>query len=171
VPTVGIVSPGAMGTAMGSALASGGARVVATLAGRSERTRGLAAKAQIELLDDLQAVAREAAVVLSIVPPEAAPAVARDLARAARERSATPLFADLNAVAPMTVARIAESARADGIDVVDGSISGPPPWSAGTTRLYLSGPRAAEVGRSLPELLDDPRQRDPARPAPEVDHC
>jgi 3-hydroxyisobutyrate dehydrogenase-like beta-hydroxyacid dehydrogenase len=28
---------------------------------------------------------------------------------------------------------------------VDGSISGPPPWNAGTTRIYVSGPRAREV--------------------------
>ena len=34
---------------------------------------------------------------------------------------------------------------AAGLELVDGSISGPPPWTAGTTRVYLSGPRAAEV--------------------------
>jgi 3-hydroxyisobutyrate dehydrogenase-like beta-hydroxyacid dehydrogenase len=34
---------------------------------------------------------------------------------------------------------------ADGIDVVDGSISGRPPRKPGTTRLYLSGPRAEEI--------------------------
>ena len=28
---------------------------------------------------------------------------------------------------------------------MDGSISGPPPWKPGTTRVYLSGPRAPEV--------------------------
>ena len=28
---------------------------------------------------------------------------------------------------------------------MDGSISGPPPWKPGTTRVYFSGPRAAEV--------------------------
>ncbi|MBA2741097.1 MAG: 6-phosphogluconate dehydrogenase, partial [Actinobacteria bacterium] len=83
-----------------------------------------------------------------IVPPEAASAVARDLTRATREQAATLLFADLNAISPTTVARIAESARADGIDVVDGSISGPPPWSAGTTRVYLSGP-ARRGGREV----------------------
>ena len=83
--------------------------------------------------------------MLSIVPPEAAPAAADDIARAAREQDATPLLADLNAIAPATAARIAEAARRDGVELVDGSISGPPPWSAGTTRLYLSGPRAEEV--------------------------
>lgn len=145
MPTIGIVSPGAMGAAMGSALASGGARVVATLAGRSERTRRLAAGGPIELLVDLEAVVGEADVVLSIVPPEAASTVGREVGRVAREHRATPLFADLNAIAPATAARIAEPAREDGLSFVDGSISGPPPRQAGTTRLYLSGPRAAEI--------------------------
>jgi 3-hydroxyisobutyrate dehydrogenase-like beta-hydroxyacid dehydrogenase len=149
MPTVAVVSPGAMGTAIGGALARGGARVVATVAGRSERTRGLAAGSSLELLEDLRAVVGEADVVLSVVPPEAAPDVARDVLRAARETGRAPLYADLNAIAPATVARIASELREDGLDVVDGSISGPPPRSPGTTRLYLSGPRAVEIA-SLP---------------------
>lgn len=139
---IGIVSPGAMGSAIAHSLASGGARVVATLAGRSERTRRLAERSGVELLPDLDSVVRKAGVVLSIVPPEAAAAVGGDLAKAADERQAKPLFAELNAVAPETVLRIA---GATPLDVVDGSISGPPPWKAGTTRIYLSGPRADEI--------------------------
>ena len=53
--TVGIVSPGAMGAAVGRVLGTGGARVVATVEGRSVRTRQLAEG--IELLGTLQAVA------------------------------------------------------------------------------------------------------------------
>ena len=149
MPTVALVSPGAMGTAMGSALARGGARVVATLAGRSQRTRGLVAGSPIELLADLTAVVVEADVVLSIVPPEAAADVARNVQHTAREVGRAPLFADLNAIAPATAARIAAGLRSVGVDVVDGSISGPPPRNAGTTRLYLSGARAEEIA-SLP---------------------
>ena len=69
--------------------------------------------------------------------------------RAAREVGRAPLFADLNAIAPATTARIADELREDGVEVVDGSISGPPPRSPGTTRLYLSGSRAEEIA-SLP---------------------
>ncbi len=145
MPTVALVSPGAMGTAMGSALARGGVRVVATLAGRSERTRGLVAGSSIELLADLPAVVAEADVVLSIVPPEAAADVARNVQHAAREVGRAPLFADLNAIAPATASRIEDDLREDGLDVVDGSISGPPPRNPGTTRLYLSGARADEI--------------------------
>jgi 3-hydroxyisobutyrate dehydrogenase-like beta-hydroxyacid dehydrogenase len=128
--TVGIVSPGAMGSAVGSALRRGGARVVATVDRRSERSAALARQAEVELLPDLAAVVREADVVLSIVPPAEAESVAAALAGAR-------LFADLNAISPATARRISPE--------VEGSISGPPPLAAGTTRLYLSGPRAAEV--------------------------
>jgi 3-hydroxyisobutyrate dehydrogenase-like beta-hydroxyacid dehydrogenase len=141
VETVAVVSPGAMGSAVADALARGGARVVATLAGRSERTARLAGAAPLELLPDLRAVVREAGVVLSIVPPEAATAVAGDVARAAREQGVAPLLVDLNAIAPETARALAEA----GLEVVDGSISGPPPRKPGATRVYLSGPRATEV--------------------------
>jgi 3-hydroxyisobutyrate dehydrogenase-like beta-hydroxyacid dehydrogenase len=117
-----------MGGAVGRALARGGARVVATVAGRSERTRALAEG--LELLPSLDDVLREADIVLSIVPPGEAEQVARACVDAR-------LFADLNAVSPQTVRRIAPD--------VDGSISGPPPTKSGVTRIYLSGPRAHEV--------------------------
>ena len=128
--TVGIVSPGAMGSAVGNALLRGGARVVATVDGRSARTVELARRANLELLPDLESVVGEADLVLSIVPPAEAEPVA---ARVAGAR----LFADLNAISPARAARISPE--------VDGSISGGPPWQAGTTRIYLSGPRAQEV--------------------------
>jgi 3-hydroxyisobutyrate dehydrogenase-like beta-hydroxyacid dehydrogenase len=127
VPTVGIVSPGAMGSAVGGSLRRGGARVVATIADRSGRTARLADG--LELLPSLEEVVAAADVVLSIVPPDQAEAVARAVAGAR-------LIADLNAVSPETARRIGG---------VDGSISGPPPVEAGTTTIYLSGPRASEV--------------------------
>jgi 3-hydroxyisobutyrate dehydrogenase-like beta-hydroxyacid dehydrogenase len=142
VKTVAVVSPGAMGSAMADALVRGGARVVATLAGRSARTERLASAAPaVELLPDLHAVVREAEVVLSIVPPEVAPTVAAEVARVSSEAGVSPLLADLNAISPATARRLAEA----GLELVDGSISGPPPWRAGATRVYLSGPRADEI--------------------------
>ena len=144
--TVGIVSPGAMGSAVADALAHGGVRVVATVAGRSERTARLAERARLELLSDLGAVVAAAEVVLSIVPPEAAESVAADIVRAARAAGAHPLVVDLNAIAPETSRRLADVLGRAGCAFVDGSISGPPPWKADTTRIYLSGERASEAG-------------------------
>ena len=140
--TVAVVSPGAMGSALGATLARGGERVVTTVAGRSVRTARLAEQAELELLPDLSSALAQADVVLSVVPPEVAPAVAQEVERAAGASGVRPLFVDLNAVAPAT-ARAIDGAST--LDVVDGSISGPPPWRSDTTRIYLSGARAREV--------------------------
>ncbi len=142
--TLGIVSPGAMGSAVGRAYAAGGARVVASVEGRSARTRELAHG--LELLPSLDEVVRISDIVVSIVPPGEAQAVALELGAAARRMDADPLVADLNAIAPSTVRAIAQQLAGSGLDVVDGSISGGPPRPGGETTLYLSGPRAPELG-------------------------
>ena len=132
-----------MGSVLGARLRDGGARVVVALDGRSKRTRRLAAEAGLEDVRTLEALLSAATVVLSVVPPGAALDVAGAIASAAG--NARPLVADLNAVAPATVKRAAALLDERGIEMVDGSISGPPPHEAGTTRVYLSGRRAEEI--------------------------
>jgi 3-hydroxyisobutyrate dehydrogenase-like beta-hydroxyacid dehydrogenase len=136
-----------MGSAVGRVLGDGGSEVVTTLAGRSERTARLAERAGLECLPDLDAVVAGADVVLSIGPPDQAEAIAADVAAAALRTSVRPLVADLNAIAPTTARRIETALAADGLDLVDGSISGPPPNAdaPGATRVYLSGRRAGDV--------------------------
>jgi 3-hydroxyisobutyrate dehydrogenase-like beta-hydroxyacid dehydrogenase len=141
--TVGIVSPGHMGAGLGWALRTGGAWVVATLEGRSTRTARLAAEAELELLPTLLDVVRAADVVLSVTPPGDALAASSAIAAACRRAGVAPVVADLNAVAPTTMAEIALTL--EGLPVVDGSISGGPPTHAPGARVYLSGPRADEV--------------------------
>lgn len=143
---IGLVGAGEMGSAVGARLREGGALVTTTLAGRSLRTRGLAEAARLELRPTLDEVVAQAGIVLTIVPPAAAREVATALAGAAARTGARPLVADLNAVAPATVQALGAELSAAGLELVDGSISGPPP-DAGRepTRVYLSGPRAAEV--------------------------
>jgi len=138
---VGIVSPGHMGAGLGHDLRDGGARVVATVAGRSARTARLAAG--LELLADLDAVVAAADVLLVVTPPGEALAAAQAIAAAAARTDAHPLVADMNAVAPTTVDDIA--AALDGLEFVDGSISGAPPTLRPGARLYLSGPAAGQV--------------------------
>jgi len=134
-----------MGSAVGSALLEGGAEVVTTLEGRSQRTGRLAREAGIECLPDLDAVVAGSNVVLSIAPPDQAEAIARDLGEAAARVGTRPLVADLNATSPQTARRVEATLAGAGLELVDGSISGPPPSKPGTTRIYVSGPRAAEV--------------------------
>jgi len=108
----------------------------------------LATAARLELLDDLDAVVGACDVVLSVVPPGSAPATAAAVRAACARTGAAPLLVDANAISPAAV-------RAMG-NVVDGSISGGPPAPDDVlqTRLYLSGPRAAEVAAVPAPWLD-----------------
>ncbi|MDX6437698.1 MAG: hypothetical protein QOF45_281 [Gaiellaceae bacterium] len=154
VQTVGIVSPGAMGSAVGAAYRAAGTRVVATAAGRSARTSTLAEQAGLELLPDLDAVVRESSLVLSIVPPGDAGATAAAIAAAAGRTDSRPLVADWNAVSPATARALAQLLAEAGLELVDGSISGGPPRADYRTRIYLSGPSAAELAVAAPSWLD-----------------
>lgn len=142
--TIGIVSPGAMGSALGRAWVAGGAHVVATVDGRSDRTRGLAHG--LELLPSLTDVVRRSDLVVSVCPPAYAAAVLDDvLAAVGPAADHRPLLADLNAVAPETVRALADRAATYGLDLVDGAISGGPPEPGDDTMVYLSGVRASEL--------------------------
>lgn len=139
--TIGVVSPGAMGAALGRAWQSCGARVVATVSGRSGRTQTLAHG--LELLPDLGSVVASSDVVVSVVPPGDAAGVVAAVVEAASDAGVTPVLADLNAVSPATVGSLAALARSAGLAFVDGAISGGPPEPGGDTMLYLAGGRAA----------------------------
>ena len=140
---VGIVSPGAMGSAVGRVLTGGGQRVVATTAGRSERTRRLAHG--LELLPSVDDVVGASDLVLSIVQPGDAVEVARLITVAVRRYGTRPLVAELNAISPATVTTISGIVADEELELVDGSISGPPPNRPGTTTVFLSGAAAVRV--------------------------
>jgi 3-hydroxyisobutyrate dehydrogenase-like beta-hydroxyacid dehydrogenase len=144
--TIGLVSPGAMGSALAMRLRQTGARVVATVEGRSQRTLRLAEQAGLDLFPTLDRVVSAADIVFSVVPPGSAKAVAADIGAAALRTGSRPLVVDLNAVSPGTVSLIDAALQAQGLELVDGSISGAPPVGGVDTRIYLSGPRAEQVG-------------------------
>ncbi len=131
--SVGLLHPGAMGEAMGAALVGNGHEVLWASTGRSDATRARAAGAALTDVVTLDALAARSNVVISICPPEHAARVGRDV----RDAGFDGLFVDANTIAPETVKQIAPT--------VDGGVIGPPPRTRGTTRLYLSGPRAGEV--------------------------
>lgn len=141
--TVGIVSPGHMGSGLGLSLRRGGARVVATVAGRSGRTARLAA--DLELLADLDAVVAASDVVLLVTPPSAAVPAAEAVGAAALRTASSPLVVDMNAVSPGTLTAV--QAALGPLELVDGSISGGPPSVADGTHLYFSGARADDAVR------------------------
>jgi 3-hydroxyisobutyrate dehydrogenase-like beta-hydroxyacid dehydrogenase len=129
-----------MGAGLGWALREGGARVVTTLAGRSPRTARLVTDAGLEVLRDLDEVVRAASHLLVVTPPDVALDAAASIAAAAARTGARPLVADLNAIAPPTVDRVASTIAP--LDLVDGSISGSPPTVRPGARIYFSGPHA-----------------------------
>jgi 3-hydroxyisobutyrate dehydrogenase-like beta-hydroxyacid dehydrogenase len=142
-PVVGILHPGAMGAALGSALKPKAGTVIWAAAGRSHATAKRAELADLVAVPDVAELARRAHLVVSVCPPHAARAVAEEVAAALAGRPDPPLYVDANAVAPATVQGIGE--LLGDRRVVDGAITGRPAWERGRTVLWLSGAAAPEV--------------------------
>ena len=136
--TIGLLHPGEMGAAVGKCLAGAGHRVLWVPEGRSAATRERAAEAGLDGCGWAEMAARSE-VIVSVCPPHAALDVARQVA------GFRGLYLDANAVSPATAGEVAAIVEAGGADFADGGIIGPPPVAPGSTRLYLSGPRAGEV--------------------------
>lgn len=144
-----------MGSALGANWIAGGYDVATCLAGRSARTRELAAGAGVRTVATMEDLLSESDLVVSVVPPASAVEAAESVASAARRTTAGPLVADLNAVSPRTVERVRTVLAAAGCDLVDGSISASPPRpGAEPARVYLSGTRAGEVAALTSPWLD-----------------
>lgn len=153
--TIGIVGTGDMGSAVGAALVRRGMAVVTDLSGRSEHSRALAERAGIVDAGSLEAVAARADLVLSILPPAAAPDFARRAAAAISASRAATVFADCNAVSPATLAEIAALFADRGVPFADVGIVGPAPreGAAKPTRFYVSGEaRARVLALTAPEI-------------------
>ncbi len=146
VQTIGILMPGDMGHGCGRVFRDNGRRVVTCLGGRSLRTQGLSAAADIEDLASLEDVARESDLVMSILPPEAALGQAERFGAAMMAANARPVYADCNAVAPDTERRIGAVIEAAGAQFIDAGIIGRNPVrEKGGTRFYVSGPDVSAI--------------------------
>jgi 3-hydroxyisobutyrate dehydrogenase-like beta-hydroxyacid dehydrogenase len=143
IETVGLLSPGDMGHAIGAVLIRQGLRVVTALEGRSERTRRLAAAAGIADVGGVKDLVGASDLLLSVLVPAAAEEVAGQVAAAASARDEDVLFADCNAIAPQKARAMDERLRAAGGRFIDAAIiGGPPRGPGGGTRIYASGPHA-----------------------------
>ena len=140
-PVIGILHPGAMGAAVGNALKPVAGAVIWAAAGRSLTTSKRAETADLVGVPDVAELARRADVVISVCPPDAARAVAEEVAPLLRRPG--QLYVDANAVSPATVTGIAELIGAE--RVVDGAIIGPPAWEPGRTVVWLAGLAAPAV--------------------------
>jgi 3-hydroxyisobutyrate dehydrogenase-like beta-hydroxyacid dehydrogenase len=155
IRTVAVMTPGDMGHAVGRALREGGLRVITCLRGRSARTAALAESAGIDDVADDVALVREAGLVLSILVPAQARALAERIAAAVRATGADLLYADCNAIAPQTSREIGELLAAAGVRYVDaGIIGGPPVPGTPGPRVYTSGAAAPELAQLRDHGLD-----------------
>ena len=139
--TIAILAPGAMGSAVARRLSDHGAHVLTSLTGRSEATVQRAAAAGMVAAGD--AAIAKADIILSIVPPAEAVALARRLAAAVAQSGTRPIVVDCNAVNVATVEQIAAIVALSGARFVDAAIIGLPP-RPGTQRptFYVCGDHA-----------------------------
>ena len=158
-PIIAVIAAGDMGAGVGQRLADNGCRVLTSLAGRSDASRARAAAASMADASDAEIAAAQ--MILSIVPPGDALALAERLAPALKASASKPLYVDCNAVSPDTVVRIAAVVEGAGAPFVDAGVIGLAPRSGYTPVIYASGaeaPRfAALTGHGLNiRVMDGP---------------
>jgi 3-hydroxyisobutyrate dehydrogenase-like beta-hydroxyacid dehydrogenase len=140
-PVIAVIAPGEMGAGVGRRLAERGARVLTSLAGRSAASAARAAAAGMADAGEDEIAACD--LILSIVPPGDALALAERLAPALAAAPSKAAYVDGNAVNPRTVQRIGAVIAAAGAPFIDAGIIGNPPRPDGyTPRIYASGPEA-----------------------------
>jgi 3-hydroxyisobutyrate dehydrogenase-like beta-hydroxyacid dehydrogenase len=132
----GFLHPGEMGASVAAACA--GRRIWAS-EHRSPATVARAAAAGIDDVGDVGTLVELADTIVSVCPPDAAIAQARAVAALGFRG----VYVDGNATSPATARLVASMFE----HAVDGGIVGPPAHRPGTTRLYVSGPGAANVAR------------------------
>jgi 3-hydroxyisobutyrate dehydrogenase-like beta-hydroxyacid dehydrogenase len=143
-PNIAILAPGIMGAAIAARMVSKGVRVSTILSGRSEQTVERAKAAG--MLPVTEGDIAEVDILLSIVPPAEAMAIARQLAPVLSAASRKPVYVDCNAINPESAALVAAIIEATGCPFVDGSLIGMPPREGydGPT-LFVSGLEANRV--------------------------
>lgn len=130
----GFLHPGAMGASV-AASCSGERWWVSS--GRSDATRARAEAAGLRDAGTLEGLTERCDTIVSICPPTEAEAVAASVAATGFDG----VYVDANAISPTTTARIGRLFER----YVDGGIVGPPASATSTTRMYVSGDRAASV--------------------------
>jgi len=146
IPTVTIVAPGNMGAGVGRRLTENKVTVLTSIAGRSEESAKRAREAGMQPVEDRTLA--EADFLLSIIPPGDALGLAKRLAPVLTAANTKPVYVDCNAVSPPTVLKIAEEIAATGCPFIGAGIIGPPPKPGSTnTKIYASGPAAADFAR------------------------
>lgn len=141
-PVIAVIAAGDMGSGVGGRLVERGCRVLTSLEGRSDASRERALAAGMAHASDAEIAGAD--MILSIVPPGGALALAERLAFALEAADTKALYVDCNAVSPETVRGIGAVIEAAGAPFVDAGVIGGAPKAGYTPAIYASG---AEAGR------------------------
>lgn len=158
--TVAIIAQGAMGAGTAARLTANGVEVVTSLEGRSSASRARAEKAGMRGVD-LAGIAA-ADIILSIVPPSDALALAEQLAPVLKASKNKPLYADMNAVSSEKSQEVGGIITPTGCTFSDGAIIGPPPRPDTRNTVYffsgIPADRVAALGKGGLEvkMVDGP---------------
>ena len=144
-PVIAVIAAGDMGSGVGARLTEQGCRVLTSLQGRSAASRSRAETAGMAEASDAEIAAAD--MILSIVPPGDAVALAERLAFALKAAEAPALYVDCNAVSPETVRVIAGVIEAAGAPFVDAGIIGMAPKPGYTPAIYAVRPGSGAVSR------------------------
>ena len=153
-PRVGIMSAGDMGSGFGSVLHAQGLDVYTCLAGRSDFTRLRATEAGFNDSPNLDHLVGNVDLFLSVLVPSEAVQLAKDVAASMKRTGATPVYADLNAIAPNTVLEIESIVRDAGAGFIDGGIIGGPPRQGYSPHIAVSGPDISAIEVLRDRALD-----------------
>ena len=143
---IGIMSIGEMGFHWAKLLKSHGVEVLTYDKNRSEVSRKRAENAGVKSVTSMNALVRDADLIVSIVVPFAAKRVAAKVAKAVMKAGRKDLlYLDANAISPMTADDIAKTLIPAGVNFIDGCIIGAAARMGKGTIVYVSGPEAARL--------------------------
>src|SRR5436190_8881677 len=142
---IAIIAQGTMGAGVGRRLSESGAEVRTLLTGRSPASAERARAASMAAATDEHALLAGADFFLSILPPDQAEALARQMAPALTALAEKPVYVDCNALSPQTVQQVAAVVAPTGADFVDAGIIGGPPRPGYSPHIYASGPAVANT--------------------------
>ena len=137
---VGIISSGDMGSAVGMRLNQSGVDVYTSDENRSSRTIQRAEQVGIKNAGSIKSLVSTSDILLSIVPPGFAFAVASRILTFIGKSDTSPVFIECNAISPATMRKISLLFAGHSNNVIDAGIIGGPPTSNTSPRFYCSGP-------------------------------
>lgn len=146
-PTVAVLYPGEMGTAVASLLVARGINVVTALRHLSDRAARNCRRAGILILDGSADVVRRADVIISLVPPDAAQEVAAAYCAQADLAPPGAIYVDANSIRPELAATLGAQVTSAGRNFVDAAFNGLAENLTRSGTLYLSGQQAQPVAQ------------------------